>query len=96
VKIVSPTTKMRAAAVVVRELAAGQHQRRERQRVARHDPLELGEADAEVALDRGQGDVHDGVVEHDHEEPERHRAERPPLPVLRGEEPRPHSPLRDS
>ena len=74
----------------VGELAADQHQRRERQRVAGDDPFELGEADPEVALDRGQRDVHDGVVEHDHEQPERDRRERPPLLVLLGHEPRPH------
>jgi hypothetical protein len=79
-----------AATVRVRELAADQHQRRERQGVPAHDPLELGEADTEVALDGGQRDVHDGVVEHDHEEPERDGRERPPLLVLLGHEPCPH------
>ena len=33
-------------------------------------------------LDRRQRDVHDRVVEHDHEQPERDGDERPPLPVL--------------
>ena len=68
------------AAVGVGELAADQHQRREAQRVAGDDPLQLGEVGAEVLLDRRQRDVHDGVVEHDHEEPERDGGERPPLP----------------
>ena len=66
----------------VGELAAGQHQRGEAQRVAGDDPFELGETDAEVPLDRRDRDVHHRVVEHDHEEPERDRAERPPLAVL--------------
>ena len=75
----------------VGELAARQHQDGERERVAVHDPLELGEADVQVALDRGQRDVHDRVVEHDHEQAERDRRERPPLAVLGSEEPRSHS-----
>ena len=77
-------------AVGVGELSADQHERREGERVAAHDPLELREPDAEVALDRRQRDVHDGVVEHDHEQPERHRRERPPLLVLFGNESSPH------
>jgi hypothetical protein len=78
------------AAVGVGDLAPDQHQRRERQGVARHDPLELGEIGVEVALDRRQRDVHDGVVEHDHEEPDRDRRERQPLPILLCEDPGAH------
>ena len=37
----------------VRELPTGQHQDGERQRVAVHDPLELGDADVQIALNRG-------------------------------------------
>ena len=66
----------------VGELAAGEHERAEGQRVAGDDPLELGHLEIERVLDRRQRHVHDGVVEHDHEEAERHRRERPPLPVL--------------
>src|SRR6185436_13229499 len=44
---------------------------------------ERGEARVEVALDRGQRDVHDRVVEHDHEQREAHGAERPPAAVGR-------------
>ena len=80
-----------ASAVRVGELAADQHQRREGERIARDDPLELREPDTEIALDRGKRDVHDGVVEHDHEQPERHSRERPPLLVLLRHEPRPHA-----
>jgi hypothetical protein len=40
----------------------------------------------QVALDRGQRDVHDRVVEHDHEQREAHRAERPPAAVLLGDQ----------
>ena len=42
---------------------------------------------SERALDRRQRDVHDRVVEHDHEQPERDRRERPPLPPLSPEHP---------
>ena len=73
--------------VEVGELAAGDHQRRERQRVRGDDPLERGDRDVQVALDRRQRDVHDRVVEHDHEEAERHGRERPPLLVLLREDP---------
>ncbi len=79
------------APVGVGDLAADQHQRRERQRVAGDDPFELREVGAEVALDRGQRDVHDGVVEHDHEEAERDRRQRQPLAVLLCEDPSPHA-----
>ena len=69
-----------APAVGVGELAADQHQRREAERVAGDDPLQLGEVGAEVFLDRRQRHVHYRVVEHDHEEAERDGGERPPLP----------------
>src|SRR5437667_287428 len=62
-----------------------QHQRREGQGVTRDDPLELGQAGPELAPDRRQGDVHDRVVEHDHEQPDGDGAERPPLPCSRVE-----------
>ena len=52
-------------------LPPDEHQRRERQRVAGDDPLQLGEIGAEILLDRRQRDVHHRVVEHDHEEAER-------------------------
>ena len=84
--------KMQAAAEEVGELAAGEHERGEGERVAGDDPLELGEPDVQRLLHRRQRDVHDGVVEHDHEKPERHRPERPPLLVLLGHEPL-HHPL---
>ena len=87
-----PRTKIEAPAVRVGQLPADQHQRGERERVAGDDPLELRQPDAEVALDRRQRDVHDRVVQHDHEQPERHRRERPPLLVLLGHEPCPHVP----
>ncbi len=66
----------------VGELAAGEHEGGEGERIPGDDPLELGEAHVQRAPHRGQRDVHDRVVEHDHEEPDRHRGERPPLLVL--------------
>src|ERR687885_481622 len=39
-----------------------------------------------------QGDVHDRVVEHDHEQREAERSERPPFLVLFREDPRAHRP----
>ena len=89
VKTAMPITKIEPAAVRVGELAADQHQRREREGVAGDDPLQLREADAEVALDRRQRDVHDRVVQHDHEQAERDRREREPLACLLCEDPLP-------
>ena len=74
----------------VGELAAAQQEHAERQRVAVHDPLELGDRDAEVLADGRQGHVHDRVVEHDHEEAERNGEQRPPLAKLGCEEPGAH------
>ena len=78
------------AAEQVGELAAREHQDAEGERVAVDDPFELRDADVQVALDRRQRDVHDRVVEHDHEQAERDRPQRPPLPVLRVEDLRLH------
>ena len=71
----------------VGELAAGEHEDGEAERVAGDDPFELSHVDPEVALDGREGHVHDGVVEHDHEEGERHRRQCPPLPVFLREDP---------
>ena len=69
------------AAEAVAELAAEQDQRGERQEVGVDRPLEVLRRRLERALDRRQRDVHDRVVEHDHEEREAHGGERPPLVV---------------
>ena len=71
-----------APAEQVSELAAREHEHGERERVTADHPLELGLRDVEVALDRGQRHEDDRVVEHDHEQPEGDRAQRPPLAVL--------------
>ena len=85
-KIARPIDEDLAPAEHVGELAAGDQQRREDERVAGDDPLELRDRDLQILRDRGQRDVHDGVVEHDHEEAERDSGERPPLLVLLGED----------
>ncbi len=73
------------AAEQIGELAAGDQERSERERVGDHDPLERCERDVKVLLHRRQRDVHHRVVEHDHEEAERDRRERDPLAVLFGQ-----------
>src|SRR5215204_488612 len=72
------------------ELAARQEQDPERERIAVHDPLQLRDRDPEVGADRRQRDVHDRVVEHDHEQPERDGRESPPLPELWSDQAGPH------
>ena len=75
-----------AATEDVAKAATGCQEHREGKRVAVHRPLEAREAGAEVALDRGERDVDDGVVHHQHEQREAHRPERPPLAVLVGDQ----------
>src|SRR5215218_8490555 len=74
-----------AAAEDVAQPSTGDEQDGARERVGVDRPLERGERRAEVLLDRGQGDVHGGVVEHHHEEGEAHRSERPPAAVVLGQ-----------
>src|SRR5439155_21568843 len=54
----------------IRQRPCGEKERGEHQRVAVDDPLQPGDAAAEIAADRGQGDVDDNRVEGDDEEPE--------------------------
>ena len=70
-----------AAADKVGELAGREQQHCERQRVGVDGPLELGEPDPELALDRRQRNVHDRQVDVDHQQREREHAQRPPAPV---------------
>jgi hypothetical protein len=85
-----PDHEDQAPAEQVGELAAREHEGCERQRVAGDDPFELRELHVQRRLHPRQGHVDDRVVEHDHEQPDRHRTERPPLLVLRRHEPLPH------
>ena len=71
-----------AAAEDVAQPAAGDQQHGEGQGVRVDGPLERREARVEVALDRGQRDVHDRVVEHDHEQREAHSVHQRRLDAL--------------
>ena len=79
---ITPNRNMAPAPEDVAEPAARHEQHGEGQRVGVDRPLERRQRSVQVALDRRQRDVHDGVVEHDHEQREAHRAERPPAAVL--------------
>ena len=63
-----PKRERALAAEAVAERARGEQQTGEDQHVGVDDPLQLGARRAEVALEGGQGDVEDGVVEPDHEQ----------------------------
>jgi hypothetical protein len=67
------------APIQIAELAAREEQTGEGEDVAIDDPLERALAEAEIALDRGQGDIDDGVVHRRHEDGERDNEQRPPL-----------------
>ena len=62
----------------VGERSAGEQRGRQRQGVRVNDPLQIGEAAAQLLLDVGQGDVHDRDVEQQHERTQTHRRQRPP------------------
>ena len=74
-----------AAAEDVAEAAARHEEDGEGEGVGVDGPLEAGDRAAQVLLDRGERDVHDRVVEHDHEQREAHRAEGPPAAVVVGD-----------
>ena len=59
----SPVSSSRRRPSTIPEPAAQQQQRPERERVARHDPLQAGGAEAELLCDRPQRDVDDAEVE---------------------------------
>ena len=75
-----------ATAEKVGEFAAGEHQRAERECVTGDNPLKRLDLQVQRLFDRRQRDVHDRVVEHDHEQSERDRPKRPPLALLVGNE----------
>jgi hypothetical protein len=56
-----------AAPEQVREASAQEQEAAEGQRVGVDDPLQVGRAEPQAVLDRGQRDVHDGRVEHHHQ-----------------------------
>ncbi len=51
----------------VAETAGQEQQASEGDKERVYDPGEVGLGEVELVLDRGQGDVHDGHVEHDHQ-----------------------------
>ena len=63
-------------------LPAGEQQAREHERVRVDHPLQLAVGGVEVAHDRGDRDVEDRVVEHDHEQAEAEDGEDPPPPLV--------------
>ena len=65
------------ASQAVAERRAGQQQHRVGEDVCVHRPLERLDRGSQVAVDARQGDVHDEVVEHGHEQPERDDHEGP-------------------
>ncbi len=67
-----------AMPVQVAQPSAEQEEAAEREQIGVHDPGERGLREAEIVLDRRQGDVHDRRVEHDHEIAEAEDEEREP------------------
>ena len=70
------------AAPEVGEAAAEQQQAAEGERVGGDDPLALAVGEAEVGLRGGEGDVHDGGVEHHHQLGEADDGERHPVTAV--------------
>jgi hypothetical protein len=56
-----------APAEQIAAAAADEQQRAERQRVPVHDPCDPADAEPQAVLDRGERDVDDRHVEHDHQ-----------------------------
>ena len=74
-----PSHEHALAAEPVTEGGAGQQQNRVREHIGVDGPFERLDRGAEVAMDARQGDVHDEVVEHDHEQSDRDDGEGPAL-----------------
>ena len=74
-KVTIPIRNSASRAEQVAERAADQEERAERQQVGVDQPLLEGQAAAEVALDRGQRDVHDRRVDEDDDGAENARDE---------------------
>ena len=81
-KMARPMVSAALAAEAVAERAGGEQQAGEDEHVGVDDPLQLGAGCAEVALERRQRDVEDGVVEPDHEQRRGEDDERPPAPGI--------------
>ena len=72
VKMARPIMKTRFRPIEVAQRAAGEHEAGQQQDERIDDPLQTGEARAQLALDGGEGQVDDRVVQHHHEEAEAH------------------------
>ena len=77
-KTARPKRQRALAAEAVAERAGGQQHAREHEHVDVDDPLQLRGGRVEIALERGQRDVEDRVVEPDHEQRQAEDGERPP------------------
>ncbi len=71
-KMARPAMKIRFRPIKIAQRAAGEHEAGQQQGERIDDPLQTGEARAELALDGGQGQVDDRVVQHHHEQAETH------------------------
>ena len=74
-----PDREDELAAQPVGERPRHQRERGEGEDVGVDDPLQVGQARAEVTLDLGQGDVHDRDVEQEHERRDRDSYQCPPF-----------------
>ncbi len=70
------------ATVAVAERPAQQQQPGEQQRVGINDPLEPARAGVQLAREGWQRDVHDGGVEHRHQQAQAQHRERPPTTTI--------------
>ena len=70
------------APVAIADAPQREQEPREHQRVAVDDPLELTGVGVQLAAQRGQRDVHDRVVDDDHEDAEAQHPEDRPPPVV--------------
>ena len=69
----------------VAEVAEGEQQSAEHERVGVDDPLELGRGRVQLRAQGREGDVHDGVVDHDHQEAQAQDGEDQPAPGVDGQ-----------
>ncbi len=75
----------RPAADQIAQPPGEQQQPAERDQVGIHDPREARLREAQIVLDRGQGDVHDGDVEDDHQHADAEHVQRDPPVAVAGD-----------
>jgi hypothetical protein len=81
VKIINPATSTRRRPKEIRRAASEQQEPAECQDVGVDDPRQRVLREAQVALDRRQGNVHDRLVQHDHERAGTHQSQGQPAPA---------------